>query len=104
MMPESFPRTAEASVLAISDPATATTLLKPPAAQTNSPNALSRALAKTPMRSEWEMSLLRSKALLQDHRQIESFQDHKQGYRGEQDSEGDLDSCRRSHFQDPCPE
>src|SRR5438876_11961001 len=101
MMPDAFPRTAEASVTAISDPITVTTLLKPPAAQTNSPTMLSRASTKTPIRREEETSLLRSKALLQDHRQTESFQDHKQGYRGEQNSARHLHSCRRGHLQDP---
>ncbi len=51
-MPESFPLKAETSVPAIFDPAMATTPLKPPADQTKSPTILSKALAKTPIRSE----------------------------------------------------
>jgi hypothetical protein len=36
----------------MSDPATTTTLLKPPAAQTKSPTMLSKAATKTPIRRE----------------------------------------------------
>lgn len=103
MIPETLPIKADASVSTIADPETATKFVKPVPAHNKSPKKLRKALAKTPARNENATSLLRSIALLQDHRQIESSQDHKEGNDSEQASERDLDPRRRSGLQDPSP-